>query len=365
MDEANALVISGALDTKLTQLQFPRNRTEKIIHNGKSDAVERQMNALIELSSEADHYKRKLEELKITAKENADEVKTWGDGIEERIAEADDDIARLRDCVAKGKMEESNKLCEDELRYERKLFKTRLQFQTELKEAKSQGQGGGSSGESKDVATKLEAKLPKFNGTFQDWLRFWGQFCEAIDNSNIAGVPKLSYLRELLVPKVKASIEGLPFSSEGYMRAKSILKDKYRKESEIVKAYNKEILELPVISGVNVKKIHEFTDRLTYCLQSLETMGKLEQVNGNVSMTLDNLPGNRGDLVCTDNEWESWDFVKLCEALHLLTRCNPIDVNSSQKPDTLPRRRDKLFNARAQGPKQAVKQNTCVYCDDM
>ena len=90
---------------------------------------------------------------------------------------------------------------------------------------------------------------------------------------------KFSYLRELLAPKVKASIEGLPFSSEGYTRAKNILKDKYGKESEIVKAYNKEILELPVISGVNVKKIHEFTDCLTYCVQSLETMGKLEQVN--------------------------------------------------------------------------------------
>lgn len=122
-----------------------------------------------------------------------------------------------------------------------------------------------------------------------------------------------------------------------------------------MKAYNKEILELPVISGVNVKKIHEFTDRLTYCVQSLETMGKLEQVNGNVSMTLDKLPGIRGDLVRTDNEWESWDFVKLCEALHLWTRRNPIDVNSSEKPDTSPRRRDKLFNTRAQELKRTVK----------
>lgn len=122
-------------------------------------------------------------------------------------------------------MEESKKLREDELRYERKLFETRLQFQTELKDAKSQGQGGGLSGGNQDVATKLEAKLPKlvitkFNGTFQDWPRFWGQFCEAIDHSNIAGVTKFSYLRELLAPKVKASIEGLPFSSEGYTRAK-------------------------------------------------------------------------------------------------------------------------------------------------
>ena len=52
------------------------------------------------------------------------------------------------------------------------------------------------------------------------------------------------------------------------------------KESEIVKAYNKEILELSGISVVDVKVIHQFHDRLAYCVQSLQTMGKLVQVNG-------------------------------------------------------------------------------------
>jgi len=111
------------------------------------------------------------------------------------------------------------------------------------------------------------------------------------------------------------SVEALPFSTEGYSRAVAILKGKCGKDSEIVKAYNKEILELPVISGVDVKVIHQFHERLAYCVQSLQLiMGKLDQVNGNVSMTLDKLPGIRGDLVRTDDSWESWDFVKLCEA---------------------------------------------------
>ena len=94
------------------------------------------------------------------------------------------------------------------------------------------------------------------------------------------------------------------------MHVISILKDKYGKDSEILKADNKEILELPVIFGVSVKKIHEVTDRLTFCVQSLETMGKLDQVNGNVSVTLDKLPAIRGDLVRMDYNWENWDFGK-------------------------------------------------------
>ena len=193
--------------------------------------------------------------------------------------------------------------------------------------------------------------ITKFNGTFQDWPRFWGQFSEAIDKSSIASVTKFSYLRELLAPKPRMSIEALPFSAEGYNRAVAILKDKYGKDSEIVKAYNKEILELPVISGVNVKAIHQFHERLAYCVQSLETMGKLDQVNGNVSMTLDKLPGITGDLVRTDDSWESWDFVKLCEALRLWIRRNPVDSIPAEEVDPKSSRRkrerpDKLFAAK-------------------
>ena len=54
-----------------------------------------------------------------------------------------------------------------------------------------------------------------------------------------------------------------------------------------------------------------------YDVQSLETMGCLQQVNGNVALTLEKLPGIRGDLARTDPDWESWYFVKLVEALQL------------------------------------------------
>ena len=199
----------------------------------------------------------------------------------------------------------------------------------------NKAEGSESAKSSGSSATGLEAKLlklviTKFNSMFQDWPRFWGQFSEAIDKSSIANVTKFSYL-ELLAPKQRMSIEALPFSTEGYNRAVAILKDKYEKESEIVKAYNKEILELPSISGVDVKAIHRFHERLAYCVQSLQTMGKLDQVNGNVPMTLDKLPGIRGDLVRTDDTWESWDFVKLCEALRLWIRQNPVDSIPKRK----------------------------------
>ena len=74
-------------------------------------------------------------------------------------------------------------------------------------------------------------------------------------------------------------MEALPFTSEGYNRAKSILQEKFGKESEVVKAYTQEILDLPTIPNSNPKKISEFSEKLT-CVQALETLKKLEQVNG-------------------------------------------------------------------------------------
>ena len=112
---------------------------------------------------------------------------------------------------------------------------------------------------------------------------------------------------EMVSLKVRKSIDGLPYSADGYTRAKAILTERYGKQSEIVKAYTRDILDLPVISGKQTNKIHEFYERLVHSVQSLETMGKLEQVNGNVALTLDKLPGIKSDLVRTDHEWEEWD----------------------------------------------------------
>jgi len=47
-------------------------------------------------------------------------------------------------------------------------------------------------------------------------------------------------------------------------------------------------------------------------------MGKLEQVNDYVAMTLDKLPAIRGDLVRTDPVFENWTFDKLAEAISII-----------------------------------------------
>ena len=114
------------------------------------------------------------------------------------------------------------------------------------------------------VSVKLpKLKITKFEGTALDWFRFWNQFETEIDQVQISPISKFSYLKELLVPKVRLLIDGLPFTSEGYARAKSILTSRYGKSNEVAAAHIHCITSLPVISNCNPNRIQEFYEKLT------------------------------------------------------------------------------------------------------
>jgi hypothetical protein len=55
-------------------------------------------------------------------------------------------------------------------------------------------------------------------------------------------------------------------------------------------------MSLPNIHGCQPSKIHEFYETLMYNVQSLETLGKISEVNGYVRATIDKLEGIRGAL---------------------------------------------------------------------
>ena len=70
-------------------------------------------------------------------------------------------------------------------------------------------------------------------------------------------------------------------------------------------------MSLPVITGTNPKKIDEFYRQLSYNVHSLDTMGKLADVKGNVRSTLDKLKGIKPDLVRGHEDWQDWGFKDL------------------------------------------------------
>ena len=99
-----------------------------------------------------------------------------------------------------------------------------------------------------------------------------------------------NYLRELPALKIRLLIDNLLFTSEGYSRAIAILKAKFGKPREVSAAHIQCITPLPVTTSSNPNRIHEFYEKLVICVQALEIMNKLKEINGCVSLTLDKLP---------------------------------------------------------------------------
>ena len=101
----------------------------------------------------------------------------------------------------------------------------RLQImKTELQQTFEQNTEGNKGRQ--QIENLVRVKLPKLiisklEGTNLDCFKFQSQFETEIDFADLTSASKFSYLKELVIPKVRALIDGLPFNIEGYKRAKN------------------------------------------------------------------------------------------------------------------------------------------------
>ena len=156
-------------------------------------------------------------------------------------------------------------------------------------------------------------------------------------------------------------VDGLPFTSEGYERAKNILMSKYGQVSEVVNAYVQKILNLQTVHGTNPPKILEFYETLLNSVQTLESMGKLHEIKGYVRSTLDKLPQLRSQLVQLDDNWKEWEFFDLVEALRKWTERNPIIQNPDPRDKREGGRSEKFLQTKT--ATETFLKAVCVYCD--
>ena len=75
---------------------------------------------------------------------------------------------------------------------------------------------------------KKESKILKKNCSNQklpnsiDWTCFWSKYEVEIYKSKISSVAKFSYLKQLEIPKSRASIDSVPLTPDGNKRTKNI-----------------------------------------------------------------------------------------------------------------------------------------------
>ena len=105
------------------------------------------------------------------------------------------ELQKAKDKEREIEEEKRRKHYDEEMALEEANLEMKRMFEKGLEEAKM-----------KTASQCNSAKLPKlviskFQGTHLDWQRFWGQFKTEIDKADINPITKLSYLKELLIPK--------------------------------------------------------------------------------------------------------------------------------------------------------------------
>ena len=172
------------LETKLKQLKLSVERTNNILDSGKPESIKRHLSALRETVREANECKRAVESEKIETDESAEIINDWNIEVETKIERADDSVNCLENWLSERKRTDDNVAQEEQFKIELKLHEKRMKMKAELELTKT-------TPEVQKCSDFKTAKLPKlviskFDGSFMDWQRFWGQFCEAINKSSIA-----------------------------------------------------------------------------------------------------------------------------------------------------------------------------------
>ena len=348
------------IDSKLRLLKFTRDNVPRIQEKNELKAAERLQKGLEQQIDSVHEQMVEIEALKIENGEQPDDVRKWSVQVEKQVAEYEqvsEGVKRMVKCprdeaLLEAKWEEKveeekrKRRFEEELKLEEARMEIKREFEKKLEEDKSKS--------AKESGAKLpKLTITKFQGTHLDWLRFWNQFETEINKAAINQVAKFSYLKELLIPRIRSVVDGLPYNTEGYECAKAILKAKYGRPSEVANTHMQCIIALPTIQGSQPLRIHEFYEKLSSNIQALDMMGKLREINSYVQVTLEKLPGIRADLVHLDDDWQEWTFTQMLEALCKWCCRNPLHLS-----DQPVKSQDRFFNSR----QEDWKQRPCEYC---
>ena len=122
---------------------------------------------------------------------------------------------------------------------------------------------------------KLEIKLPKFSGEVEQWPEFWNLFRVAVhENKRCTPVERFVHLKSYLIGKAHASVQGLPLTDGGYVRAIETLKERFDRPDLLREAVMQRLLNTArVQNDSDLPQLRQMVDRLVSDVRSLETMG--------------------------------------------------------------------------------------------
>ncbi len=195
-----------------------------------------------------------------------------------------------------------------------------------------------------------ELKIPPFEGTPVDWIRFENMFRSQVDRQPMSDEEKFGYLLEMVSPKVREKISNLKPGTEGYKKAWERLKCEYGQTKV-------------------VENVQTFYEQLSKNVDALQTLGESEMLKGFVLATLNKLPQVNPDIVRTDNNWENWAMEDLLGAMQKWLRRNKVEEPPKRQEEKKGRKERSWYTVGRSGDednKDRVKRKPkphCLYCD--
>ena len=269
------------------KLEYFNRERDEILSTDNLENVNEHYGLMRQLYKESQEIVRKAQQLKIEADLPTDNTDEWRDEQRSRLTKPGEDLQKIKQLVDESRVKEEKRpqmeqqskefemrerirreqmeyeqkqrklMAEEHKRQELEIMENRRKFEEKLEQDRL-----------KHIReTQMAPKPPrlpitKFRGTVLDRPRFWAQFKEDVDETELKPVKKFNLLKELVGETERTVIENLPLHEAGYNRAKKLLEDKYGDTNEIVAAYAEQIAQPPTVHGVDVNKIHAFYAKL-------------------------------------------------------------------------------------------------------
>ena len=225
MEERN---LDQEITEKLNLLMLERDDTLYMIQNSTKHDLQEQAEFYDKEFKEIRDLTRKSKQDKIHRGIHIDEIKEWDEGIRKQKRKEEEVYQELRNVLDEIAQDEKREIEQDK--------------QLELEKLKLTAQPTTPTVRNENTMKLPKLTISKFKGNHLDWFRFWSQYEAGVENADCSQVAKFSHLKELLPNKVRLLVDGLPLTTEGYERAKNILRAKYGQTSEVVNAHVQKIL---------------------------------------------------------------------------------------------------------------------------
>ena len=253
----------------------------------------------------------------------------------ETLAESEAVLESLVDLVAEVKIldEQVSELTVDDTEY---AANEKSAYEFSLKARKIEGKMRAFINQPKDVKPCLSdnsrvqsdsqgrAKLPKidiqkFNGNALNWRTFIESFDAMVHaRSDISNIERFAYLRGFLVGNALQTIEGMPLTSDNYVKAKELLEKRYGNQQLIVSSHMNALLKIDCVSNSNVRELRKLHDKVEMNIRALDSAGVSSQNIGPllIPIVLERLPDvvrlQISRILGTDN----WDIKEFMAAIN-------------------------------------------------